>query len=385
MGLFRKPLLEWREPLMVARAHSILPDIARGVLVCGAGLLATGIAFLMSSFAGRGGDILYSNAAAVFMTLSMPVLAVALLLRRYRAKAALYPRDVRGALSGPLPVRAAIVRHPSCPSCRALMTMSATGDRSYVGIPKRLTDGEILEAWEQSDRAETPLEAGVWRTEAAVPETRDKLLFEWPAVPPYWPTKRQPHPPLLVWTAMLIAAVPPAMTIAAIATSRSYRYPDMLSIFVEFIGTCLMSATFAFGAAAAVSALARLAGRQWGWDDSLVAVMERALWFRRWSGSAASFPWRYVKAVTVDVFAYDKGGVNIGVEYEFVSGLACYTFETMSRFFDYDGFVRAVSSRTDEGTVTTETPEGVTMTITGFARKAAREASAPVADERGAA
>jgi hypothetical protein len=391
MPIFRKPLIEWREPDEVARARREANSSLRFAKWAMIGCLALGAAGIVGArftLNDRGARQIVRTAA----WLIAPALASLALWvsKRDSGRLAIYAsRNGRGLSLRRRVTVAAIARYPDFPQYRALVTVALSGRKRTIAVPEDVCDEDIVSAWKRSEQADVPLQfiAGTIPVEDP-PHATGEAIFQWPSPPSYWPTRSEVRRRIL-FNMKLAIAIPTALIavwapLSHMLASGQYRFvigavthgiavsTVMYALMAAgmVVPGFLMSLAICACAGAGIVVFTLAAGAFFGWNQERIEVREDGISFGGVWGEPVSFAWPAVRAVRIRMLADALARQEISVLYDY-HGLEPIFVRTVSRRFDYERFVAAVATKTDRAPEPVETPDCVTIVITGFGEKAA--------------
>jgi hypothetical protein len=398
MAIFRKPLIDWREPDEVVRARRAHSKPARQVIIQALFLIAAGAGFIAYAVT-RAPE---QDAAMSFFVgelIAAPgVWMIAVWMRRRAAKRCrLYrPRGERKPLARDLPGAAAIVKHPLCTLYRALLVIARSGGKSFIGIPHDLPDEDIRRAWAQSQWGEVPLQSsfmaiskpwkesmpgswlfrkpGAWpdpvtglstnraALQEAFDEERDsapgRTLFQWPAPPRYWPMmfeKRQ-----IVFSLLFYCFISWPLTVVSVKIIADGLWPRHLNdpALQGWGLTLFLMALFVLGAASAWAV-----GAFFGWNDNVVRLAENEILFFGLLRRKAFFAWESVKEVAIHLSPYADRTEEVEVVYDYYGIEATFAMKLRSKRLEDERLAKALAQKMGSEQEVTQGPDGVTIRV----------------------
>lgn len=373
--MFRKPLIQWREPLEVRRARRRrerqLRVLKKAMVLC---FVLGGIGILEGCI--RGLHTLAGQTCAV-----MGLFAVVGAWSwwgwftaggRYRfalhAKGSRRNADLWGRI-----VAAGIVRHPLMPRYRALLTIDRSGSKRFIAIPDEATTEEIRRVWPESQTGQMPLQTGA----GIVPAMDDsaapgRIILVCPDPPQYWPTAYM-NRRRVAWAGAALLLLP-VTVICLFEVSFNLVFqsdleasvPQLYGLTAE-LGRLSVVLILIYGAFLSV---AWAIGAVFGWNASAVLVGQDELCFFALFDWRPWFAWEDVKEVILRVSPYADRHEEIEVTYTCCGVEAVFTKRLGSRRLDYEQLSKALAIKTDMTPQVTETADGITIRLTGFAEKA---------------
>jgi len=399
--MLKKPLLEWWEPGEIVRArrkHStsaaavIAQALALGVL--GAVLLTYALTkapeqdAAMSFFVG---EILAAGGVWMLIMLAR---------RRAPRRLGLYARQAgRKRAPRDLPGAAAIVRHPLCPSYRALLVINRDGGKRFTGIPSDVSDESIRRVWALSEWGDLPLQSGdralpkPWKEampggwffrklepwpdpetgvslrgsgkRRAPDEEKDSVpgwtLFQWPSPPRYWPGLFEWRGRWAQTLFYFLFTWPLTMAVARISCD-AFLKPAHEMPMLQYMWAALVL----IGVSVPCAVVVWAAGSFFGWDDNVVRLAENELLFFGFVRRKAYFRWESVKEVAIHLSPYNDKAEEIEVVYDYYGIEATFAMKLRSKRIEDEKLAKALAEKMGSEQEVTQGPDGVTIRVRRF-------------------
>jgi len=399
--VFRKPLIEWREPDEVVRARRAHSKSPRRLIVWSLLLIVAGAGFVIyAAVRAPGQDAPLSLLVGeVFAAIGVWMLAVWMRQRAAKRFRLYRRRSAARAVAQELPGAVAIVKHPLCPLYRALLIIGRDSSRSFVGMPHEVSDSDIRRVWSQSEWGDLPLQSsdrsilkprkeklpgdsffdrhegwpdpktGHFEGRAgreAPDEERNsapgKTILQWPDAPRYWPTVFE-HRNALVRLASWFLFVSPLINASMRVIFDAFDAHTASHYSNEPIWLIIKPSVYLTGILVAVVAAVWAAGAFFGWNDNVVRMAENELIFFGLLRRKAFFRWESVKEVAIHLSPYSDKAEEIEVVYDYYGIEATFAMKLRSKRIEDERLAKALAEKMGSEQEVTQGPDGVTIRV----------------------